>query len=565
MRNCTASAMRLVHDDGIAGHNPSPTISSCVFTSNTNSGNGGAIAMDGPDISVLIDGCTFTDNVVNVQPSLFNGGAISGENGATVEIQGSSFTGNTARYGDAVYLIDSGDWAIRGSTFLGNGIAGTDAYAVYSMNGDLGVIEDCLFDANQNAIKASDSVFALRRTTVQGCLGATFSENSVELQGPGPWQVVTVTDCNFYNNAAAGHTLSLGQGSSTVERCTFNSNSGVAVAGYGDLVSIRNSVFTLNQGAVYFNGKRLELESSEITGSHFYGSYPNVIGYHGNSIRMVDNLVQSNSMLYSSPLYIQFNEGTDSRPSLISGNHIEDNSTSQDYGLLHINLNFSPYEIPVRNNVFSNNVNQGNGIINVYRWSETTGWVNFRDNLVHGNQAVDGGGLYVNGHTTASHTIRVHNCTITGNTASRAGGGIHVNEGKVEIKNSIIWGNTDGNSGVDSGDNLYVNQVSAPVVNVDNCDIGSAAGQIYDPSMIINTPNGFLSGTRGNLSADPLFVTGPDGVYYLSHVAAGQASTSPCVNAGSTTAAALGLDLWTTRTDGVTDSGTVDLGYHYIP
>ncbi len=41
----------------------------------------------------------------------------------------------------------------------------------------------------------------------------------------------------------------------------------------------------------------------------------------------------------------------------------------------------------------------------------------------------------------------------------------------------------------------------------------------------------------GNIDLDPLFVSGPDGDYYLSQIAAGQAVDSPCVDAGSDLAA----------------------------
>ena len=51
--------------------------------------------------------------------------------------------------------------------------------------------------------------------------------------------------------------------------------------------------------------------------------------------------------------------------------------------------------------------------------------------------------------------------------------------------------------------------------------------------------------------------------YYLSQIAAGQLTDSPCVDAGSTTATAAGLDSYTTRTDHVADSNDVDMGYHY--
>ena len=67
----------------------------------------------------------------------------------------------------------------------------------------------------------------------------------------------------------------------------------------------------------------------------------------------------------------------------------------------------------------------------------------------------------------------------------------------------------------------------------------------------------------GNLDADPLFVPGPLGDFYLSSAFAGQPATSPAVDAGSDTAIALGLDALVTRTDSVPDTGIADMGYHY--
>jgi hypothetical protein len=37
------------------------------------------------------------------------------------------------------------------------------------------------------------------------------------------------------------------------------------------------------------------------------------------------------------------------------------------------------------------------------------------------------------------------------------------------------------------------------------------------------------------------------------------------VNSGNVSAASAGMNTKTTRTDGVVDSGIVDLGYHYLP
>jgi hypothetical protein len=66
--------------------------------------------------------------------------------------------------------------------------------------------------------------------------------------------------------------------------------------------------------------------------------------------------------------------------------------------------------------------------------------------------------------------------------------------------------------------------------------------------------------THSSVNTDPLFVLGLGGCYYPSQTAAGQAQDSPCLDAGSDPAASLGLDPQTTRTDEVTDAGTVAAG-----
>jgi hypothetical protein len=52
--------------------------------------------------------------------------------------------------------------------------------------------------------------------------------------------------------------------------------------------------------------------------------------------------------------------------------------------------------------------------------------------------------------------------------------------------------------------------------------------------------------------------------YYLSQIAAGQTRNSPAFNAGSEPASNLGMDKYTTRKDGVKDTGKVDIGFHYV-
>ena len=69
---------------------------------------------------------------------------------------------------------------------------------------------------------------------------------------------------------------------------------------------------------------------------------------------------------------------------------------------------------------------------------------------------------------------------------------------------------------------------------------------------------GGWSGT-GNIDADPLFVDPLNGDFHLGHFATGQASDSPCIDAGDPAIQPFG----TTRTDSVPDFGILDIGYHY--
>jgi hypothetical protein len=163
------------------------------------------------------------------------------------------------------------------------------------------------------------------------------------------------------------------------------------------------------------------------------------------------------------------------------------------------------------------------------------------NNLIVGNMAKTstgfshGGGIYVANGASPS----IQNCTISGNESnSPGGGGIYVsNSSSPVITDSIIWNNAPGNLYCETGCSMSVTY----------SDVGEAIAGI------------------GNISTDPIFVGGAIGSYYLSHIHAGQATDSPCIDSGSTLALNLGLDTSSTANDSITDRGVVDIGYHYIP
>jgi len=143
-------------------------------------------------------------------------------------------------------------------------------------------------------------------------------------------------------------------------------------------------------------------------------------------------------------------------------------------------------------------------------------------------------------------------CTLADNTAAGAGsqgGAVHLegNAARAALTDCVVWGNT-----AVSGKQLYRNNGHTSAGAVDYCDYSNGVGDVAGTWTITNS-----------ITTDPLFATGGHGDYYLSQIAAGQGADSGAVDTGSDTAANLGLETFTTRTDNVFDEGTADMGYHY--
>ena len=163
--------------------------------------------------------------------------------------------------------------------------------------------------------------------------------------------------------------------------------------------------------------------------------------------------------------------------------------------------------------------------------------------LFTGNFSHYGGAVMCKG----SSNLTVHHCTMTGNSATEVSGGLYVSDSQANIYNCIIWNNTQ--------DEIYLEGTGSVSVHYSDIEQNSRA----------------YPGTD-NINSDPLFEPIGYGGFYLRQTAAGQSTTSPCVDSGG--AEALGYpslngtihssDL-TTRTDQTADSGVPDIGFHYRP
>jgi hypothetical protein len=138
--------------------------------------------------------------------------------------------------------------------------------------------------------------------------------------------------------------------------------------------------------------------------------------------------------------------------------------------------------------------------------------------------------------------------------ASKGGGAYNT----VICENTTFSSNAISGSGF-SGTTILGSALYSGIVN--NCILygNTPSLQASDAYVAYSCVQGGCWGP-GNISDDPLFVTGPKGDYYLSQLAAGQTQQSPCVDAGDPNGF---VYLGTTRTDTVPDLGIIDMGYHY--
>jgi len=170
------------------------------------------------------------------------------------------------------------------------------------------------------------------------------------------------------------------------------------------------------------------------------------------------------------------------------------------------------------------------------------------NNMIINNSASFGGGIYADGGSSSN----MINNTICGNQSEYIGGGVYCSSPFLTIINTILWNNQAGSTRQE----IRVRECTL-TISFSDVDGGVTSISLDDFSTLNWGP--------GMIDADPLFVAGPKGFLYLSQIAAGQLTDSPCVDTGSDLANNLGMDIYWTRTDEVPDSGTVDMGYHYGP
>jgi len=244
------------------------TISDCTFSSNSATGNGGAIRADG---ALTLWNATFDDNEAgNI------GGAIASFGGA-LEIHTSSFTNNRAPANRGGAIISSDTTTIVDSTFSGN-TANTGG-AIFFSAASL-TVERTTFEDNDASYGGA---LSLRCFDTSPC-GSVGIEDST----------FSLNDADHATLGKGGAIYSIHIGLLSIASTTFSANSAVVLGGaiyfnWGTTLALRNTTLAYNDsgnaGGIYNDGGSLDTVANNLFAHNTGGNCRvlNVSGEHNLS------------------------------------------------------------------------------------------------------------------------------------------------------------------------------------------------------------------------------------------------------------------------------------------
>ena len=414
-------------------------ITNSQFTENT-AGNGGAVYVGAEGATTYITDAKFERNKADL-----NGGAVdwAASNG---HILTSEFNYNEAvNNGGAVFIGgSSGNGTIINSTFNYNH-AGENGGAI-DWNSTIGKLIGSNFTFN--SAKYGGATFRGANATGGYGYNNRYISNYAEINGGAiDWNATggNITHSYFYNNTAGenGGALFVGTHGATayITDAQFESNKagnrGGAIDIYASNTHIINSNFTTNKadyGGAVFAGHNAEV--SEITNSTFIS---NTATYNGGAVdwnassgKITDSNFEQNTADYGGAVFVGA-------------------STNDGY---------------VKGSNFTYNVAKTRG--GAIDWNASNGHVN--DSIFVGNQAVDGGAIYVGSGASNGH---VYNSTFISNRADdkkgKGGAILFHTVDQVYVGMSNFTDNTADHAGA-----IYIDECNSAVIETSDFTANSA-------------------------------------------------------------------------------------------
>jgi len=472
----------------------------------------------------------FTNRVENPELTTLDGGS----SGSVIIVYNSLFTGITLSIdGFTIQNGDATDEGITDDTGGGIDICSNSWYGNASITVENNIIR------NNTAFGFGGGIY-VSLSAKNEYTAAVFIQNNkihyneAEVMGGGVYAHLSVSDSEpspiVFASVKGNEMIS----NSVTQVKAFNNNGshggGLVIASYNTSFATINSNTFSNNTSAYTTG-----------GVYVSTSDDSSISFFNNTVRE--------------------NQATESTGGL-SGSARDDSILTVENNLLAENLSITKGGASIstqdsgsvyfrHNYVLSNEASESTAGLSVL--ANKAGLIEAVNNLIAFNTALNGTSGGVSISAWVNGRANFYNNTVADNYASSnwGSGFFYIKDTTASIvgRNNIFWGNTTDDL---SDDSLYF---SGEISNIQF---------LFTDYYTISPVSGWDgAGDPSNISVDPLFVEGPLGYHYLSQTAAGQASDSPCKDAGDGLAADYGLENRFTRSDQVIDSSTVDMGFHY--
>jgi CSLREA domain-containing protein len=252
------------------------TITNSVFSNNHGGAYGGG-AIYNQSATLIIDNTTFSGNT-----AVTSGGALYSLSG-NVTITNSTFTDNTASAGGGIYCYDC-ILNVSHSTFSNNNTPNGSGGGIYHI---------------YNSVTISDSIFTNNGASYGGGGGGVFSSSGG----------LTLTNSSFSNNSANGSpggAIHI-EGTINISQSTFSNNSAGSGGGIYDgssvyaISTIANSTFSGNSasdspgnGGGIYNTGNLTITNSTFSGNNATGNGGGIAN-SGNAMSLRNTIVANNT------------------------------------------------------------------------------------------------------------------------------------------------------------------------------------------------------------------------------------------------------------------------------
>jgi hypothetical protein len=243
---------------GMFNLDSSPTVSDCVFVSNSAQIGGG---MSNRGAAPIVTGCTFDSNT-----AVNTGGGMDNHLGSSPAVTGCLFTGNTAGWGGGMDNDEAGSPTLTACTFINNTAAAGGG--VRCVDTDGATLTNCEFRSNW-ADEGGGLLNYRSSPTVTRC---AFSRNG-GFWGAGMANDTDsrplVTNCTVFGNEAAsgGGFFNLDGGDPTVTNCTVTANiatvSGGGMLNANSYPTVFNTILWDNPG-----GEIVDADGGSATASY---------------------------------------------------------------------------------------------------------------------------------------------------------------------------------------------------------------------------------------------------------------------------------------------------------